>query len=71
MQVPAVNKLAVAPATVQTAGVVVVKVTVNPEVAVAESPSDVPTSWAGIDANAMLCALSFTAKLRVTGLAGR
>ena len=71
MQVPAVKEVAVEPETVQTVGVVEVKMTVSPEVDVAERATDVPTNCAGIDANAIVCGLSLTAKLRVTGVAAK
>jgi hypothetical protein len=48
VQVPAATRLAVVPETVQTLVVVEAKLTANPEVAVAFSPSVVPRLWVPI-----------------------
>jgi hypothetical protein len=57
VQVPAVRRVAVVLETVQTLGVVEVKVTARPEVAVALSVSGVPTIWTGMAPKVMVCAL--------------
>jgi len=54
VQVPAATKVAVVPETVQMLVVVEAKLTVRPEVAVAERVSGVPTVWAAIMPNAMV-----------------
>jgi hypothetical protein len=56
-QVPAVRKVAVAPLTVHTLGVVEAKETVSPEVAVAESVNGVPTVCVPGLAKVMVCAV--------------
>jgi hypothetical protein len=55
VQVPAVSIVAVFPETEQTVGVDVVKLTANPEEAVAASVSFVPTVCAGMVAKVMVC----------------
>ena len=63
VQVPEMSSEAVVPETVQTVGVVDVKLTVRPELAVADKPSAVvATSVAVMAGNVMLWA-SFTVKL--------
>ena len=56
VQVPEAMNVAVVPETVQTLVVVEVKLTVRPELAVAESVSGVPTVWAPGLAKVMVCA---------------
>jgi hypothetical protein len=57
VQVPAVRRVAVVLETVQTLGVVEVKVTARPEVAVALSVSGVPLIWVGMAPKVMVCAV--------------
>jgi hypothetical protein len=56
VQVPALTKLAVLLLTVQTLVVFEVKLTVKPELAVAESVSGVPTVWVPGVLNVIVCA---------------
>ena len=63
VQVPEAMNVAVVPETVQTEVVVDVKLTVRPELAVAESASGVPTVCAGIVGKVTVCASPFTVKL--------
>ena len=69
VHVPEAMKLAVAPETVQTVGVVEEKVTERPELAVAERASCVPAIWPGIAPKEMVWDSPFTVKLCETGLA--
>ncbi len=66
---PAALNEAVVPETVQTDVVVEAKLTAKPELAVAESVSDVPAAWAGMAPKLMVCGPGFTVKLCVTGVA--
>jgi hypothetical protein len=61
-----VRNVAVVPETVQTLVVVETKLTVRPEVAVAESVSGVPTVWAAIGPKLIVCSMPLTVKLRGT-----
>ena len=69
MQVPEVSMVAVVPETEQSIGVVDVKLTTKPELAVAESVSGVPTVCVAIAPKVMVCEAAFTVKLRETGVA--
>jgi hypothetical protein len=72
LQVPEVTKVAVVPDTVQTAELFEAYVTVRPELAEAVKLSGVPTCWALIAPNVMVCALgaaAFTVIACVTGVA--
>ena len=69
VQVPAAINVAVVPETVQTLVVAEVKVTVRPELAVAESVSGVPTVCGPGLAKVMVCAWPLTVKLCGTGVA--
>ncbi len=71
VQEPEVRNVAVVPATVQTAGVEEVNVTVKPEVDDADSASGVPTVCVAMAANVMLCdcTLLLTVKLCEIGVA--
>jgi hypothetical protein len=67
--VPGVTKVAVVPLTVQTPVVCEVKVTVKPEVAVADSVSGVPTVCVAGALNVIVCGCGFTVKPCDTGVA--
>jgi hypothetical protein len=67
--VPGVRNVAVVPLTVQTLVVCERKLTVNPEVAVAESVSGVPTVCVAGALNVIVCGSGFTVKLCETGVA--
>ncbi len=69
VQVPADRNVAVEPLTVQTLVVVEANDTDNPELAVAESISGVPTLCAPGLLKVMVCAFPFTVKLCETGVA--
>lgn len=70
VQVPKVSSVSVVPLTVHTAGVVDVKDTTRPEVAVATSAgAGVPSVWLAGPTKLMVCAAADTAKLRDTGVA--
>ena len=66
-----VSMEAVVPATEQTEVVVEAKLTVKPELAVAESVSGVPTFWAAIAPNVMVCASPLTVNSWETGVAAK
>jgi hypothetical protein len=63
VQVPVVRNVAVVPDTVHTAVVAETKVTVKPELAVAERVSGVPTLCAAIEPKLIVCVAFPTAKL--------
>jgi len=69
--VPALRNVAVVPLTVQTVAVVEAKLTVRPDVDVAESVCGVPTVCAPGVLKVMVCdsSAAFTVKLRDTGVA--
>jgi len=69
VQVPAATRFAVAPDTVQTAGVVDAKLTANPELAKAVSVTVPPTVWAGMAPNVMVCVAWSTENVWETGSA--
>ena len=69
MQRPAITNVAVVPLTVQTLVVCEVKVTVNPELADAESVSGVPTVCVPGALKVIVCGSAFTGKLCETGVA--
>ena len=71
VQVPAVRKLAVVPATVQTDGVVEPKVTVPLDVEVALRVAVVPAVSLPSAVKVMTCVASVTVVDCVTGVAGR
>ena len=62
-------KLAVAPETVQMAGVAATKLIGKPELADAASVNVVPTVWAGMAPKVMVCASPLTVRLCETGVA--
>jgi hypothetical protein len=63
VQVPVVLNVAVVPETEQMEEVNEAKLTVKPEVAVAESVSGVPTAWPAIGLKVMVCASALTVKV--------
>jgi hypothetical protein len=71
VHVPAAKSVAVEPVTVQMAGVVEVKLTSKPELAVADkvTPADVLTIWALIAPKLIVWASPVTVKLCVTDTA--
>ena len=71
LQVPTLTRLSVVPLTVQTAGVVDAKPTVNPELALADKAGGaLPSTWLAGAAKVMLWLACDTAKLLLTAAAG-
>jgi hypothetical protein len=66
-QLPTANRIALLPVTVQTDGVIEMKLTINPELAVAFNGTLTPTGCVAIEANVMVCVAIVTAKLSPTG----
>ncbi len=66
MQVPRASNEAVDPETVQMAGVLEVKLTGSPELAVAVNARFELAIWVGIEAKVTICACGLTVKLCVT-----